>query len=106
MQWAKVETHPGNETRQGLGFWGRGVHSCCTGWVWNDGRAVLSHQTLQDENAALPMMYMPDCLEGTFQLMTAPQEALSQVGQPCMQSTCGCGERPSSHAMALPPLCA
>mmetsp|Transcript_9346 Transcript_9346/g.23735 ORF Transcript_9346/g.23735 Transcript_9346/m.23735 type:complete len:398 (-) Transcript_9346:126-1319(-) len=37
------------------------------------------YECFLDENAALPMMYMPDCLEGTFQLMTAPQEALSQT---------------------------
>ena len=32
----------------------------------------------QDDHASLPMMYMPDCLEGTLQVMTAPKESLTQ----------------------------
>mmetsp|Transcript_28965 Transcript_28965/g.69249 ORF Transcript_28965/g.69249 Transcript_28965/m.69249 type:complete len:401 (-) Transcript_28965:348-1550(-) len=31
------------------------------------------------EETALPMVYMPDCLEGTLRLMTAPKEALTQT---------------------------
>jgi len=32
-----------------------------------------------EHSTSLPMMYMPDCLEGTMQLMTAPKEALRQT---------------------------
>jgi len=30
-----------------------------------------------DDHASLPMMYMPDCLEGTLQVMAAPKESLT-----------------------------
>mmetsp|Transcript_22879 Transcript_22879/g.40720 ORF Transcript_22879/g.40720 Transcript_22879/m.40720 type:complete len:392 (-) Transcript_22879:370-1545(-) len=44
--------------------------------------AALKHgryDCFLDEQAALPMMYMPDCLEGTFKLMSAPRETLTQT---------------------------
>ncbi len=34
---------------------------------------------LQSPDVALPMLYMPDCLEATWQLMAAPREALSET---------------------------
>jgi hypothetical protein len=33
----------------------------------------------QSQDAVLPMMYMADCLEGTWQLMMAPRERLTRT---------------------------
>lgn len=33
---------------------------------------------MQAADAALPMMYMPDCLDATWQLLAAPRDALQQ----------------------------
>jgi threonine 3-dehydrogenase len=34
---------------------------------------------LQSQDAVLPMMYMNDCLEATWQLMMAPREKLTRT---------------------------
>ncbi|MEW5298748.1 MAG: hypothetical protein WDW38_000509 [Sanguina aurantia] len=70
--------------------------------IYHAALATRTYTCFLAEDAVLPMMYMPDCLAATWQLMMAPKSSLTRTTYNCTAMSFSPGELVGSITKVLP----